>query len=62
VNQSAIETPHGLAQASLTATRGSRGALILGHGAGGGIGARDLQTASAVAGEQGFSVALVQQP
>jgi uncharacterized protein len=62
VNQIEIETPHGLARAHLTAAPGSRGALILGHGAGGGIGARDLQTASAVAGEQGFSVALVEQP
>ena len=62
MNQIEIETPHGLARAQLTATRDSRGALILGHGAGGGIGARDLQTASTAAGEQGFSVALVEQP
>jgi uncharacterized protein len=62
MNQIEIETPHGIARAHLMTTGGARGALILGHGAGGGVGARDLQTASAVAAEQGFSVALIEQP
>jgi predicted alpha/beta-hydrolase family hydrolase len=39
-----------------------RGALILGHGAGGGVTARDLVAASGAAGAAGFTVALVEQP
>jgi predicted alpha/beta-hydrolase family hydrolase len=41
---------------------GPRGALVLGHGAGGGFAARDLITATEVANSQGFSVAQVEQP
>jgi hypothetical protein len=36
--------------------------LVLGHGAGGGVGAPDLVAAARVAGEAGMSVALVEQP
>ncbi|HTU87696.1 MAG TPA: alpha/beta family hydrolase [Solirubrobacteraceae bacterium] len=57
-----IDTPHGLARAHLTKLRGARGAVILGHGAGGGVGSRDLSAASAAADEAGFSVALIEQP
>ena len=39
-----------------------RGALVLGHGAGGGFGGRDLQTTRAVALEEGFEVVFVDQP
>jgi predicted alpha/beta-hydrolase family hydrolase len=39
-----------------------RGAVVLGHGAGGGVGARDLGAATAAALEAGWSVALVEQP
>ena len=39
-----------------------RGALILGHGAGGGIAARDLSAAAGAARSAGFSIALVEQP
>ena len=39
-----------------------RGALVLGHGAGGGVGARDLTTVRDVALAEGFTVALVEQP
>ena len=39
-----------------------RGALVLGHGAGGGVEAPDLIAATAAAGAQSFSVALVEQP
>lgn len=39
-----------------------RGALVLGHGAGGGVGAPDLSVARDVALEQGLTVALVEQP
>ena len=35
---------------------------MLGHGAGGGVGARDLATAAEVARSEGLSVALVEQP
>jgi len=38
------------------------GALVLGHGAGGGIEAADLQAVTAVARDQGWAVALVEQP
>ena len=57
-----IETPHGLARAELSAPGDARGALVLGHGAGGGIGARDLLAARAAALAEGVSVALVEQP
>ena len=46
----------------LRAPEAPRGALVLGHGAGGGITARDLVTATETALEQGLSVALVEQP
>jgi predicted alpha/beta-hydrolase family hydrolase len=57
-----IDTPHGPARAHVTKLRGARGALVLGHGAGGGVGARDLKAASEAAAGEGFSVALVEQP
>jgi predicted alpha/beta-hydrolase family hydrolase len=38
------------------------GALLLGHGAGGGVETRDLGAAARAAGTVGFSVALVEQP
>lgn len=38
------------------------GALVLGHGAGGGIRARDLQAAAEAANEAGFTAALIEQP
>ena len=57
-----IDTPHGPARAHLHPVDDPRGALVLGHGAGGGVGARDLLKATAVAGERGFTVALVEQP
>jgi predicted alpha/beta-hydrolase family hydrolase len=57
-----IETPHGPARAHLRLIEGARGALMLGHGAGGGIGAHDLQAAADAAAAQRFSVALIEQP
>jgi predicted alpha/beta-hydrolase family hydrolase len=57
-----LDTPHGPARAHLHAADGARGALVLGHGAGGGVGARDLVVAKDVALEVGCSVALVEQP
>ncbi len=57
-----IETPHGLARAHVTKVRGAAGAMVLGHGAGGGVGAPDLVTAAEVAKAEKLSVALVEQP
>ena len=57
-----IETPHGPARAHLTKVRGATGAVVLGHGAGGGVGAPDLVIAAEVAQAQKLSVALVEQP
>jgi len=57
-----IETPHGPARAHLHAVGEPRGALVLGHGAGGGVQAPDLVAATRAANEEGFSVALVEQP
>jgi predicted alpha/beta-hydrolase family hydrolase len=57
-----IDTPHGPARAHLTKVRGATGALVLGHGAGGGVGARDLKAAADAAAAEGFTVALVEQP
>ncbi|MEA2478628.1 MAG: uncharacterized protein QOJ07_550 [Thermoleophilaceae bacterium] len=58
-----VETPHGPARVHVQDAAGvPRAALVLGHGAGGGVSAPDLMTASRVALEQGVSVALVEQP
>jgi len=56
------ETPQGDARVHLHPAADPRGALVLGHGAGGGVEAPDLIAATAAAGSQGFSVALVEQP
>jgi len=59
-----IDTPRGPARAhvSLPDTEAPAGALILGHGAGGGVGAPDLQAAERAALADGWAVALVEQP
>jgi predicted alpha/beta-hydrolase family hydrolase len=57
-----IETPQGLARAHVHTHGEPVGALALGHGAGGSVGARDLATAKRVALEHGVSVVLVEQP
>jgi uncharacterized protein len=57
-----VDTPHGPARVHLHAATDPVGALVLGHGAGGGVGARDLEAATAAARAAGFSVALVEQP
>ena len=58
-----IATPHGEARAHIHAAEGEpRAALMLGHGAGGGFKARDLQAVTTVARELGYVVALVEQP
>jgi predicted alpha/beta-hydrolase family hydrolase len=58
----AIETPHGRANAHLYPAEKPRGALVLGHGAGGGVEARDLVAAKDAALAENLSVALVEQP
>jgi predicted alpha/beta-hydrolase family hydrolase len=57
-----IETPHGPAEAHIEAVGAAPATLVLGHGAGGGIEAVDLVTASGVARELGLSVVGVLQP
>jgi uncharacterized protein len=57
-----IDTMQGLARAHLHAADTPRAALVLGHGAGGGVEAPDLVTARDAARAEGISVALVEQP
>ena len=57
-----LETPHGPARAHLHMADDPVAALILGHGAGGGVRARDLAAATEAALAEGLSVALVEQP
>jgi len=57
-----LATPHGPARAHLHATAGAVAAVVLGHGAGGGVGAPDLRAATEAALRAGWSVALVEQP
>jgi len=62
VRQIEVETPHGPARVHLHPVAKARAALVLGHGAGGGVGAKDLQAASKAALGERFAVALVEQP
>jgi uncharacterized protein len=57
-----IETPHGPARAELHCAPEGRAGLLLGHGAGGGVGAPDLVAATRGAAAAGVHVALVEQP
>jgi predicted alpha/beta-hydrolase family hydrolase len=57
-----IETPHGPAKAHVHAADEPIGALVLGHGAAGGVEAPDLLAVTEAARSEGFSVALVEQP
>ena len=60
-----IDTPRGPARAHLSFPEDAAApsaALILGHGAGGGVGAPDIQAAARAARESGYAVALVEQP
>ncbi len=57
-----VDTPHGPARVHLHAADEVAGALVLGHGAGGGVTARDLVAATKAAQEAGVTVALVEQP
>jgi uncharacterized protein len=57
-----VDTPRGPAQVHLSAAAEPKAGLVLGHGAGGGVGAPDLVAVTEVARSAGFSVALVEQP
>jgi predicted alpha/beta-hydrolase family hydrolase len=57
-----VDTPYGPARVHLHPAAEPAAALVLGHGAGGGVEARDLVVATEVALSEGFSVALVEQP
>ena len=57
-----VGTLHGPARVHLHAAAVPRAALVLGHGAGGGVTAPDLVAATTAALAQGLSVALVEQP
>jgi predicted alpha/beta-hydrolase family hydrolase len=57
-----LDTPHGRARAHVHPAAERRGALVLGHGAAGGVTSRDLLAVTEVARAERFSVALVEQP
>jgi uncharacterized protein len=57
-----LPTPHGPARAHVRAADEPVAALMLGHGAGGSVGARDLQAVAAAAVAARVTVALVEQP
>jgi uncharacterized protein len=57
-----IDTPHGPARAHLQTVDEPRAALVLGHGAGGGVTSRDLVAAADAARAERLTVALVEQP
>ena len=57
-----VDTPHGRARVTVQLAPDARALLLLGHGAGGGVGAPDLVAAAGTAVAGGVSVALVEQP
>jgi uncharacterized protein len=57
-----VETPHGQANVHLHRVDEPRAALVLGHGAAGGVTSPDLVAVADVARSEGMSVALVEQP
>ena len=57
-----IDTPHGPARVHAHEAEPPRAALVLGHGAGGGVDAPDLKVATRVALARRVSVFLVEQP
>jgi uncharacterized protein len=57
-----VDTPQGPANAHLHAAAEPAAALVLGHGAAGGVASRDLVAVTDVARSEGLSVALVEQP
>jgi predicted alpha/beta-hydrolase family hydrolase len=57
-----LDTPHGPARAHLHPVEDPRATLVLGHGAGGGVNAKDLVAATQAAHAAHASVVLVEQP
>jgi predicted alpha/beta-hydrolase family hydrolase len=57
-----IDTPQGIARVHLHTVEEPRAALVLAHGAGGGVEAPDLVAATRAARSQELTVALVEQP
>jgi predicted alpha/beta-hydrolase family hydrolase len=57
-----VDTPHGPARVHLREVEAPRAAVVLGHGAGGGVSSPDLVGAADAANGVGLSVALVEQP
>jgi predicted alpha/beta-hydrolase family hydrolase len=57
-----IDTPHGRAHAHMHPAAAPTAALVLGHGAAGGVSSRDLVAVAEIARSKGVSVALVEQP
>jgi predicted alpha/beta-hydrolase family hydrolase len=58
----AVSTPYGDGRLEVYAARGAVATLLLSHGAGNGVEARDLAALAAALPRQGFSVALFEQP
>ena len=57
-----VDTPHGQANVHLHPADEPKGALVLGHGAAGGVTSRDLVAVTRAAQSAGITVALVEQP
>jgi predicted alpha/beta-hydrolase family hydrolase len=57
-----VDTPRGVAHVHLRRADEPRAALVLGHGAGGGVTSRDLVAVTDAAVSEGVTVALVEQP
>jgi predicted alpha/beta-hydrolase family hydrolase len=57
-----VDTPHGPARAHVHAVAKPKLAVVLGHGAGGGVTAKDLTRATRAANEADATVVLVEQP
>lgn len=57
-----LQTPHGPARAHLHPAHDATAVLVLGHGAGGGVGAPDLVGVTKAATARGISVVLLEQP
>jgi predicted alpha/beta-hydrolase family hydrolase len=57
-----VDTPHGRASAHMHAVDEPRAALVLGHGAAGGVTAPDLVAVTKAARSEGLGVVLVEQP
>jgi hypothetical protein len=62
MTQLSVDTPHGAARAELHCAAEGSAAVLLGHGAGGGLAAADLVAATRAATAAGVHVALVEQP